>query len=135
VRADVFRLRRRSPSIKETAVSHTATVEIHFRDPEALADACRELGFPLEHGSVTFYDQQIASGEVIRLPGWHYPIVVETPETVRMDNFDGRWGDIAHFRRLKQTYAVHASIRAVQRTGRRVLQRIEQSGHVQLVVQ
>ena len=52
-----------------------------------------------------------------------------------MDHYEGRWGDIAHFHRLKQVYAVHASIRAVERTGRRVLQRIEQNGHVQLVVQ
>ncbi len=116
-------------------MSHTASVQVHFRDREALADACRELGFALEHGSVTFYDQQAYSGDVIRLPGWQYPIVVETPETVRMDHFEGRWGDIAHFHRLKQTYAVHASVRAVERTGRRVLQRIEQNGRVQLVVQ
>ncbi|HXH83487.1 MAG TPA: DUF1257 domain-containing protein [Candidatus Tectomicrobia bacterium] len=116
-------------------MSHTATVQVQFRDRDALADACRELGFALEHGSVTFYDQQTYSGDVIHLPGWQYPIVVETPETVRMDHYEGRWGDIAQFHRLKRTYAVHASIRAVQRTGRRVLQRIEQNGHVQLVVQ
>ncbi len=116
-------------------MSHTASVQVHFRDREALADACRELGFTLEHGSVTFYDQQTHSGDVIRLPGWQYPIVFETPETVRMDHYEGRWGDIAHFHRLKQAYAVHASIRAVERTGRRVLQRIEQNGHVQLLVQ
>ena len=42
---------------------------------------------------------------------------------------------MAHFSRLKHSYAVHASICAVERTGRRVLQRIEQNGHVQLVVQ
>jgi len=84
---------------------------------------------------VTFYDEKTYSGDVIQLPGWQYPIVVETPETVRMDHFDGRWGDMAHFSRLKHSYAVHASIRAVERTGRRVLQRIEQNGHVQLVVQ
>jgi len=116
-------------------LSHTASVQVQFRDREALADACRELGFALEHGSVTFYDEKTYSGDVIQLPGWQYPIVVETPETVRMDHFDGRWGDIAHFSRLKHSYAVHASIRAVERTGRRVLQRIEQNGHVQLVVQ
>ena len=116
-------------------MSHTASVQVHFRDREALADACRELGFPLEHGSVTFYDQRTYSGDVIHLPGWQYPIVVESPETVHMDHFEGRWGDIAHFQRLKHTYAVHASIRTVERTGRRVLQRIEQNGHVQLVVQ
>lgn len=116
-------------------MSHTASVQVHFRDPEALADACRELGFPLGHGSVTFYDTQTYCGDLIHLPGWQYPIVVETPETVRMDHYEGRWGDIAHFYRLKHNYAVHASIRAVQRTGRRVLQRIEQNGHVQLVVQ
>ena len=116
-------------------MSHTASVQVHFRDREALADACRELGFPLEHGNVTFYDQQTHSGDIIRLPGWHYPIVVEAPETVRMDHYEGRWGDIAHFHHLKQTYAVYASIRAVERTGRRVLQRIEQNGQVQLVVQ
>ena len=116
-------------------MSHTASVQVHFRDREALADACRELRFPLEHGSVTFYDQQTYSGDLVRLPDWRYPIVVETPETVRMDNFEGRWGDIAHFHRLKHTYAVHASIRTVERTGRRVVQRIEQNGHVQLVVQ
>jgi len=52
-----------------------------------------------------------------------------------MDHYEGRWGDIAHFHRLKHVYAVSASIRAVERTGRRVLQRIEQNGHVQLVVQ
>ena len=116
-------------------MSHTATVQVHFRDREALADACRELGFSLEHGTVTFHDRQTHSGDVIRLPGWHYPIVIETPETVRMDNYDGWWGDIVHFHRLKQGHAVHASIRAVERTGRRVLQRLEQNGHVQLIVQ
>jgi len=66
-------------------LSHTASVQVHFRHREALAEACRALGFPLE--------------------------------------------------RLKHVYAVQASIRAVERTGRRVLQRVEQNGHVQLVVQ
>ena len=116
-------------------MSHTASVQVHFRDREALADACRELGFTLEHGSVTFYDRQTFSGDLVHLPGWQYPLVFETPEIVHMDHYEGRWGDIAHFHRLKQVYAVHASIRAVERTGRRVLQRIEQNGHVQLVVQ
>jgi hypothetical protein len=116
-------------------VSCTAEVHVHFRDPEALAAACRELNLSLTHGSVTFHDGAMHTGAVIQLPAWRYPIVVGDAERVFMDTYEGRWGDMAQFDRLKQAYAVEASIRSLARKGLRVVSRVHQDGHVHLVLQ
>jgi hypothetical protein len=116
-------------------VSCTAEVHVHFRDPEALATACKTLNVSLTHGSVTFHDGAVHTGAVIQLPAWRYPIVVEGADRVFMDTYEGRWGDMAHFDRFKQAYTEQASIRSLARKGLRVLNRVQQDGHVHLVLQ
>ena len=35
-----------------------------------------------------------ATGMIVQLPGWHYPVVVDTLSgTMQYDNYAGHWGD------------------------------------------
>lgn len=58
--------------------------------------ACRRLRLaePI-HGSVRLFSGE-ASGLSVKLPGWQYPVVVDTAEgSIKYDNYEGRWGDPA----------------------------------------
>jgi len=88
-------------------LSHIVTVRTEVRDPAAVAAACRRLAIdePVE-GTAQLYSGQ-ASGLLVRLPDWLYPVVIDTASgTVRYDNYGGAWGDEQHLHRFLQMYAV-----------------------------
>ena len=73
-------------------MSHVVTIKTQVRDPGALAAACRRLGLtePVRETVELFSGQ--ATGLAIRLPGWDYPVVVDTAAgAIQYDNYDGAW--------------------------------------------
>src|SRR3954452_2325021 len=92
---------RRAPGIRPIdskpggiSVSHIVTVATEVRDPAAVHAACRRLGLPEPaHGTATLFEGR-ATGLLVRLPDWLYPVVCDmrTGE-LRYDNFGGHWGD------------------------------------------
>ena len=88
-------------------MSHVVTVQTRVHDPAAVAAACTRLGLPAaEHGTVELFSGK-ATGLLVQLPGWQYPVVIDTlTGTVRYDNYAGAWGDQAHLDRFLQAYAV-----------------------------
>lgn len=85
-------------------MSHVIELKIKLSDPAALRDAAQVLGLELtESQTVSFYSASV-TGTAIRLPEWRYPVIVEADGTVRYDNYDGRWGDIATLNNLVQEY-------------------------------
>jgi hypothetical protein len=88
-------------------MSHVVTVQTRVHDPAALAAACQRLGLPQPvQGTAQLYSGE-ASGLLVQLPGWEYPVVIDPASgAVRYDNYEGHWGEQAQLDRLLQSYAV-----------------------------
>jgi hypothetical protein len=88
-------------------MSHLVSIETRVHDPAAIAAACQRLGLaPPQHGTARLYSGE-ATGLLVQLPGWQYPIVIDTLSgTIRFDHFEGRWGEPKHLDRFLQLYAV-----------------------------
>lgn len=101
-------------------MSHIVTVKTELRDREAVAAACRRLALPEPVvGTAELYSGR-ASGLLVQLPDWLYPVVIDTDSgTIRYDNYGGCWGEERHLHRLLQAYAlerVRAEARARNHT-------------------
>jgi len=88
-------------------MSHIVTIQTRVHDPAAVAAACQRLGLPAPVQSTAELYSGEATGLVVQLPGWLYPIVID-PLTglVRYDHFEGHWGEPQHLDRFLQLYAV-----------------------------
>ena len=71
-------------------MSHIVTVKTEVRDHTAVAAACRRLALPEPvQGTAQLYSGQ-ASGLLVHLPDWLYPVVIDTASgTIRYDNYGG----------------------------------------------
>ena len=77
---------------RRTPLSHIVTLKTEVRDGAAIAAACRRLSLPEPaHGTAELYSGQ-ATGLIVRLPDWAYPVVIDTDTgTMRYDNYGGAW--------------------------------------------
>jgi hypothetical protein len=127
----------RSSQTRETRlVSHIVTIATQVRDPQAVAAACRRLGLPEPvHGTARLFEGE-ATGLLVKLPGWLYPVVCDTATgSVRFDNYQGRWGDQQQLDRLVQAYSVEkARIEAIKR-GHSVSEQLLADGSIKVVIQ
>jgi len=98
-------------------VSHIVTIATEVRDPDAVAAACRRLGLPEPILGIATLFEGRATGLLVKLPGWLYPVVCDTATgVVRFDNYQQAWGKQEHLDRLLQAYAVErARIEALRR--------------------
>lgn len=115
-------------------MSHVATIQLEFRDPEALAAAARQLGATVSQGRVTFYDRTTVEGTLIHLPGWRYPVAIDRLNRAHYDTWGGRWGDPALLGRLKQAYAVEVAQRTARRLGRQTRRLTLPDGSIRLEI-
>jgi hypothetical protein len=88
-------------------LSHIVRVKTEVRDHAAVEAACRRLSLPEPAtGTAQLYSGQ-ATGLLVHLPDWLYPVVIDTASgTIRYDNYGGCWGDEQHLHRFLQAYAV-----------------------------
>ena len=117
-------------------MSHIVTIATEVRDPDAVAAACRRLGLPEPvHGTARLFEGE-ATGLLVKLPGWLYPVVCDTATgSVRFDNYNETWGKQEQFDRLLQMYAVEkARIEAIKR-GHSVSEHLLADGSVKVVIQ
>ena len=73
-------------------MSHIVKIATEVRDPQAVARACRRLGWsePVLGTAALFSGE--ASGLLVKPPGWCYPMVVDTATgQTRFDHFEGVW--------------------------------------------
>jgi hypothetical protein len=87
-------------------VSHIVSIQTEVRDPAAVVVACRRLGLPEPvHGTVKLFDGE-ATGLLVELPGWLYPVACDVRTgALRHDNDNGSRGPREHLDRLMQSYA------------------------------
>lgn len=99
-------------------MSHTVTVNIQFKDPDAFAAAaCALGGKDLGAGLHTMFDEQQFAGRAVTLPGWTFPLVLATDGRLHYDDYHGQWGNPADIDRLKAAYALSAARAACESLG------------------
>lgn len=116
-------------------MSHLVTIQTRLHDPVAIAAACTRLGLtaPVQ-GKAQLYSGE-ATGLLVRLPDWEYPVVIDTLSgSVRFDNFNGRWGDQAHLDRFLQSYAVEKAKLEARKKGYTVSEQALQDGSIRVQI-
>jgi hypothetical protein len=117
-------------------LSHVVTIKTELRDPAAIHAAARRLGLaaPVQ-GTAELYSGT-ATGLIVQLPGWHYPIICQ-PETgqIRYDDFNGYWGDRRELDRFLQLYACEKAKIEARRQGHNVIEQQLANGSIKLTVQ
>ena len=117
-------------------MSHIVIIKTEVRDAEALSAACRRLGFEQPTtGTAKLYSGE-ASGHVVQLPQWKYPVVIDAGTgQVQYDNFEGHWGDQAQLDHLLQAYAVEKARLEARKAGYSVTEQALQDGSIKLTIQ
>lgn len=116
-------------------MSHILIVKTKIRDGTAVRSACRRLKLPEPvEGTFKLFSGE-ATGLGVRLPDWRYPAVCDlSTGEVRVDHFQGRWGDPAHLDRFLQTYAAEKVKLEARRKGHSVTETRLADGSIRLVV-
>lgn len=117
-------------------MSHIVTIKTEVRDPIAIAAACHRLGLTSPvHGTAKLFSGA-ATGILVHLPGWKYPVVCQT-ETgqVAFDNYEGRWGEQAQLDQFLQAYAVEKAKLEARKKGHAVTEQSLSDGSVKLTIQ
>jgi hypothetical protein len=116
-------------------MSHIVTIQTKVHDPAAVQAACQRLGLPeAAEGTARLYSGE-ATGLLVRLPGWQYPVViVPLTGTLRYDNFEGRWGEQARLDRFLQMYAVEKAKLEARKRGYVVTEQNLQDGAIKLQI-
>jgi hypothetical protein len=116
-------------------MSHIVVIETRVHDAAALTAACQRLGLaePVQ-GNVRLFNAD-ATGLSVKLPGWRYPIVVDTANgSIKYDNYEGRWGDQEKLGRLLQMYAVEKAKIEARKKGHCVTEQARQDGSIVLQI-
>jgi len=116
-------------------MSHIVTIETRIHDPAAITAACGQLGLPLPvQGTAQLYSGE-ATGLLLQLPGWQYPVVVDTAQgSIKYDNYEGRWGDPAELGRLLQMYAVEKAKLEARKKGYAVSEQALSDGSIRVQI-
>jgi hypothetical protein len=117
-------------------VSHIVTIKTEVRDAGAVLAAAKRLGLdePFE-GTVRLFDGE-ATGLLLKLPGWLYPVVLDTASgQVRYDNYEGRWGDPKHLDSFLQSYAICKATIEARKRGHSVYEQPLADGSIKLTIQ
>jgi hypothetical protein len=117
-------------------VSHIVTITTEVRDTEAVMAAAKRLGLdePFE-ATVTLFDGQ-ATGLLVKLPGWLYPVVVNTGTgQVQYDNYNGSWGEQIHLDAFLQSYAICKATIEARKRGHSVYEQPLADGSIKLTIQ
>ena len=118
-------------------MSHIVQIQTQVRDPVAIAAACRRLGLaePVQ-GTARLFAGQEASGFVVQLPGWKYPVVCDLASgEVKFDNYGGRWGAQAQLDRFLQAHAVERAMLEARKQGHSVCEQSLADGSIKLTIQ
>jgi len=117
-------------------VSHIVTIKTEVRDAGAVMAAAKRLGLdePFE-GTVRLFDGE-ATGLLVKLPGWLYPVVLDTSTgQTQYDNYAGEWGDSKHLDAFLQMYAICKATIEARKRGHSVFEHPLADGSVKLTIQ
>ena len=117
-------------------MSHIVSIKTEVRDPQAVAAACRRLDLPEPaHGTAKLFSGE-ASGLLVKLPDWLYPVVVDTATgRIHYDNYNQAWGKQEQLDRFLQLYAVEKASIEARKRGHSVVEQALPDGSVKLTIQ
>lgn len=118
-------------------MSHIVQIVTQVKDAVAVAAACHRLGLaePVR-GTAQMYAGQTAEGLLVQLPGWKYPIAINTVTgEIKHDNFSDYWGESAELDRFIQMYAVERARIEARRQGHQVSEQLLTDGSIKLTIQ
>ena len=117
-------------------MSHIVSIKTKVTDPAALSAACRRLGIePPVHGTAELFSAN-ATGLIVKLPGWQFPVVADTQSgEIRFDNYGGAWGKQEELDKLLQAYAVERAKAEARRVGSTVTEQALANGSIKLTIQ
>jgi hypothetical protein len=117
-------------------VSHIVTIQTQVRDAAAVAAACQRIGLPPPTERTVRLFSGSATGLVVELPGWNYPVVCDLASgSLKFDNYDGAWGDQKELDRLLQAYACEKAKIEARRQGHCVTEQPLADGSIKLTIQ
>ena len=116
-------------------MSHIVTIQAQIKDTTALLAACRRVGLsPPQQGTARLFATE-ATGQIVQLPGWTYPLVIDTQTgQLHYDNYNGAWGAHSELSRLLQAYAVEKAKLEALRQGHSVVEQQLPSGSIKLLI-
>jgi hypothetical protein len=111
-------------------------IQTQVRDPAAIQAAAQRLGLAVPvQGTAELYSGS-ATGLIVHLPGWKYPIVCNTATgQIRYDNFNGYWGEQRALAKFLQNYACEKAKIEARRQGHSVTEQQLADGSIKLTVQ
>lgn len=116
-------------------MSHLVTIQTQVRDPVAVAVACAVLQLPAPSVRTVRLFATEATGLVVELPGWRYPVVCQTESgQLAYDNFGGRWGDDRHLHRFLQRYAVERTKLEAHKQGHTAIEQPLSDGSIRVEI-
>jgi hypothetical protein len=76
-----------------------------------------------------------ATGLLVQLPGWRYPVVVDTASgTIQYDNYNEHWGKQVELNRLLQAYACEVAKLEARKKGYAVSELLLQDGSIRVQI-
>lgn len=116
-------------------MSHIVEIKTEVRDTNAVAAACQRLGLrPPTEGTAKLFSGE-ASGVIVQLPDWKYPVVFDTATgEAKYDNYGGAWGKQTHLDRFLQVYAVERAKIEARRKGHTVTEQQLEDGSIKLTI-
>ena len=116
-------------------MSHIVTIKTEVRDPAAVHAACLRLGLPEPvHGTAKLFSGE-ATGLLVKLPYWLYPVVCDTASgVVRFDNYNQQWGRQEQLDRLLQAYAVEKARIEARKRGHHVVEKSLADGSIEVTI-
>jgi hypothetical protein len=117
-------------------VSHIVAIKTEVRDVAAVRAACKRLGLaePVQGKAKLFSGE--ATGLIVRLSGWQYPVVADLPSgQLQFDNFGGRWGEPKQLEAFLQAYACEKAKIEARKKGHSVAEQQLPDGSIKLTIQ
>ena len=116
-------------------MSHIVTIQTKVHDPVAVASACQRLGLAAPTQETVELFSGEATGLIVRLPAWEYPVVIDTlTGAIRYDNFSGLWGEQAQLDHFLQMYAVEKAKLEARRKGYTCSEQALTNGSIKLQI-
>jgi hypothetical protein len=120
---------------KAYAMSHIVTIQTRLYDPVGIAAACQRLNLPAPVQGTTQLFSGAATGLLVQLPGWRYPVVIDTQAgTVQFDNYGGKWGEPKQLDRFLQLYTVEKTKLEARKKGYQVSEQALSDGSIKLQI-
>jgi hypothetical protein len=98
-------------------MSHTVKIAIEFQNRTALSAAVEAIGGTVRGEGTHYLFAGQEQGFCFELPGWRYPLVLRSDNTLAFDDYHGSWGNVKDIDKLKGAYAIEAAHQAASEQG------------------